>query len=105
MNHSPWGDGVLKYQGRLCVPDLDRLRVLILDETLRSRYSIYPGSKKMYHDLREINKCVGLKSDIEIFVDKCPNCQQVKAEHLKSGGLLKRSKFKLRSGKTSIWTL
>ena len=30
----------------------------------------------------------GLKRDIEEFIAKCLNCQQVKAEHLKSGGLL-----------------
>ena len=29
-----------------------------------------------------------MKKDIEEFVAKCPSCQQVKAEHQKSGGLL-----------------
>ena len=29
-----------------------------------------------------------MKKDIAEFVAKCPNCQQVKAEHQKSGGLL-----------------
>ena len=28
-----------------------------------------------------------MKKDIEEYVDKCSNCQQVKAEHLKFGGL------------------
>lgn len=31
--------------------------------------------------------CNGLKSDIVEFVAKCPNFQQVKAEHQRSGGL------------------
>ena len=30
----------------------------------------------------------GLKRDIVEFVANCPNCQQVKAKHIKSGGLL-----------------
>ena len=42
----------------------------------------------MYHDLREIYMWEGLKRDIAEFIAKCLNCQQVKAEHLKSGGLL-----------------
>ena len=42
----------------------------------------------MYHDLRDIYEWEGLKRDIAEFVSKCPNCQQVKVEHLKSGGLL-----------------
>ena len=42
----------------------------------------------MYHDLRKIYWWEGLKRDIAEFVAKCPNCQQVKAEHLKLGGLL-----------------
>ena len=47
----------------------------------------------MYHDLREIYWWKGLKRDIAEFVAKCPNCQQVKVEHLKSGGLLQEIKI------------
>ena len=46
------------------------------------------GSTKMYHDLREIYWWEGLKRDIAEFVSKCPNRQQVKAEHLKPSVLL-----------------
>ena len=42
----------------------------------------------MYHDLREVFWWEGLKKDIAEFIAKCPNCQQVKAEHQKSGSLL-----------------
>jgi len=41
------GDGVLRYQGRLCVPDVDGLREQILEEAHSSRYSIHPGATKM----------------------------------------------------------
>ena len=41
----------------------------------------------MYHDLREIFWWKGIKRDIAEFVAKCPNCQQVKTEHLKSSVL------------------
>ena len=79
---------MLRYQGRLCVPDVDGLRDQILEEAYGSRYSIHPGSTKMYHDLREIYWWEGLRRDIAEFVSKCSNRQQVKAKHLKSGVLL-----------------
>jgi len=46
-------DGVLRMQGRICVPNVDGLRELILEEAHRSRYSIHPGATKMYQDLRQ----------------------------------------------------
>ena len=47
-------DGVLRHQGRLCVPDVDGLRETILEEAHGSRYSIHLGATKMYRDLSEI---------------------------------------------------
>ena len=41
----------------------------------------------MYRDLQEIDWWNGLKKDIAEFVAKLPNCQQVKAEHQRLGGL------------------
>ena len=36
----------------LCVSNMDGLRNQILKEANSSRYSIYPGSTKMYHELK-----------------------------------------------------
>ena len=80
-------DGMLRYKDLLCVPDVDDLRTRIVVEAHGSRYSIHPGSTKMYHDLKKIYRWDGLKKDIAEYVAKCPNCQQVKAEYLKTGGL------------------
>ena len=41
----------------------------------------------MYRDLQEVYWWDSLKRDIAEFVDKCPNCQQVKDEHQRPGGL------------------
>ena len=49
---SQGGDGVLRYQGGLCFPDVGELRQYILAEAHNSRYSINPGVTKMYRDLR-----------------------------------------------------
>ncbi|XP_070055449.1 uncharacterized protein [Nicotiana tomentosiformis] len=48
------GDGVLRYQGRLCVPSVGELRAKILSEAHYSRYAVHPGATKMYWDLRQI---------------------------------------------------
>ena len=71
---SQGGDGVLRYQGRLCVPDVGELRQHILTEAHNSRYSIHPGATKMYRDLREVYWWNGMKRDTADFVAKCPNC-------------------------------
>ncbi|XP_070041151.1 uncharacterized protein [Nicotiana tomentosiformis] len=46
-------DGVIRYRGRLCVPNVVGLRRQVMGETHYSRYSIHPGAKKMYHGIRE----------------------------------------------------
>ncbi|KAH0657372.1 hypothetical protein KY285_032254 [Solanum tuberosum] len=81
------GYGVLRYKCRLCVPNIDGLREQILGEAHSSRYSIHLGATKMYRDLREVYWWNVMKRDIAGFVAKCPNCQQVKVEYQRSGGL------------------
>ncbi|XP_070004679.1 uncharacterized protein [Nicotiana sylvestris] len=46
-------DGALTMQGRLCVPNIDGLRVFILQEAHSSRYSTHPSASKIYQDLRQ----------------------------------------------------
>ncbi|WMV47194.1 hypothetical protein MTR67_040579 [Solanum verrucosum] len=41
----------------------------------------------MYRDLREVFWWSSMKKGIAEFVAKCPNCQQVKVEHQRPGGL------------------
>ena len=78
---------MLRYQDRLCVPEVDGLKETIMSEAHNSHYSIHPGSTKMYRDLREVYWWHGMKKDIAKFVSECPNCQQVKVEHQRPGGL------------------
>ncbi|WMV32525.1 hypothetical protein MTR67_025910 [Solanum verrucosum] len=65
---SQGGDGVLRYQGRLCVLKVGDLKQKILTEAHNSRYFIHPGSTKMYRDLREVFWWNGMKRDIANFV-------------------------------------
>ncbi|XP_070011767.1 uncharacterized protein [Nicotiana sylvestris] len=67
-------DGVLRYQGRLCVPNVAGLHRQVMGETHYSRYCVHPGMTKMYHDIREIYWWDGMKKDIAEFVAQYPNC-------------------------------
>ncbi|XP_069155670.1 uncharacterized protein [Solanum lycopersicum] len=80
-------DYILRYQDRLCVPDVDNLRTRIIEEAYGSTYSILQGPTKMYHDLKNIYLWDDMKKDIAHYVAKCPNYQQLKANHYKPGGL------------------
>ena len=57
-------DGILRYQDRLCVPDMDNLQTRILAEAHGSKYSIHQGSTKIYHDLKQIYWWDFMKKDI-----------------------------------------
>jgi hypothetical protein len=46
-------EGTLWFKDRLVVPRKEALKKKILDEAHTLRYSIHPGSTKMYHDLRK----------------------------------------------------
>ena len=48
------GDNVLRYQDKLCVPDVDDLQTRIFVQAHGSKYSIHIGSTEMYPDLKQI---------------------------------------------------
>jgi len=64
MDFEHGGDGVLRYQGRLCVPRVDELQERIMEEAHSFRYSIHLGSTKMYRDLREVYLWSSMKRGI-----------------------------------------
>ena len=44
--------GVLYYKDRVCVPDGNDLRKVILEKAHNGPFSIHPGTTKMYQDLK-----------------------------------------------------
>ena len=46
-------DGILRFRGRVCIPDDAKVKRLILEEGHKSRLSLHPGMTKMYQDLKE----------------------------------------------------
>jgi hypothetical protein len=81
-------DGLFRYQNRICVPNDEEIKKLILEETHFSPYSVHPGGTKMYRDLKGYFWWNGMKRDVAEFVERCLTCQQVKAEHQRPAGLL-----------------
>ena len=70
------------------VPQLTNLREEILKEFHYSQFVMHPGGTKMYRDLRRQYYWSEMKWHVRDFVRRCLTCQQVKAEHQKSVGLL-----------------
>ena len=79
-------DGVVWFKNRLVVPKDQGLRAKILDEAHHSRFSIHPGSTKMYQDLKQRFWWTTMKREIARYIAECDVCQRVKADHLKSVG-------------------
>ena len=46
-------DGMLTLRGRICVPDVDDLRKLIMEEAHCFVYAMHLGSTKMYRTIKE----------------------------------------------------
>ena len=45
-------EGVIRFQHITCVPDVVEVKKEVLEEAHRSKFSIHPGSSKMYQDLK-----------------------------------------------------
>jgi hypothetical protein len=81
-------EGVIWFKDRLCVPNVQSIRELILKEAHETAYSIHPGSEKMYQDLKKKFWWYGMKREIAEHVAMCDSCRRIKAEHQRPVGLL-----------------
>ncbi|GJW73539.1 putative reverse transcriptase domain-containing protein [Tanacetum coccineum] len=86
-------NGIRYFDKRVWLPLFGRLRDLIMHESHKSKYSIHPGSDKMYQDLKKLYWWPNMKADIATYVSKCLTCAKVKAEHQKPSGLLQQPKI------------
>ncbi|GKE50704.1 putative reverse transcriptase domain-containing protein, partial [Tanacetum coccineum] len=84
----PRADGTLCLHGRSWLPGYGDLRSVIMHESHKSKYSIHPGSEKMYQDVKKLYWWPNMKADIATYVSKCLTCARVKAEHQRPSGLL-----------------
>ncbi|GJY50017.1 putative reverse transcriptase domain-containing protein [Tanacetum coccineum] len=84
----PRADGTLCLNNRSWIPCFGDLRALIMHESHKSKYSIHPGSDKMYQDLKKLYWWPNMKAEIATYVSKCLTCAKVKIEYQKPSGLL-----------------
>ncbi|GJU78772.1 putative reverse transcriptase domain-containing protein [Tanacetum coccineum] len=78
------------FRNRVWLLRFGGLRDLIMHESHKSKYSIHPGSDKMYQDLKLLYWWTNMKANIATYVSKCLTCAKVKAEHQKPSGLLQQ---------------
>ncbi|GJY08448.1 putative reverse transcriptase domain-containing protein [Tanacetum coccineum] len=81
-------DGTRCIKNRSWLPLFGNLRDLIMHESHKSKYSIHPGSDKMYQDLKKLYWWPNMKAIIVEYVGKCLTCSRVKEECQKPSGLL-----------------
>ncbi|GJZ81813.1 putative reverse transcriptase domain-containing protein [Tanacetum coccineum] len=60
----PRADGTLCLNNQSWIPCLGDLRALIMHESHKSKYSIHPGSDKMYQDLKKLYWWPNMKAEI-----------------------------------------
>nr|GEX50486.1 putative reverse transcriptase domain-containing protein [Tanacetum cinerariifolium] len=71
-------NGIRYHDKRIWLPLHGGLRDLIMYESHKSKYSIHPGSTKMYQDLMKMYWWPNMKADIATYVSQCLTCAKVK---------------------------
>ncbi|GKC11815.1 reverse transcriptase domain-containing protein [Tanacetum coccineum] len=66
-NLEPHADGTLCLKNRSWIPCFGNLRALIIHESHKSKYSIHPGSDKMYQDLKKLYWWPNMKAEIATY--------------------------------------
>ncbi|GKB93930.1 putative reverse transcriptase domain-containing protein [Tanacetum coccineum] len=84
----PRADGTLCLNNQSWISCFRELRDLIMHESHKSKYSIHPGSNKMYQDLKKLYWWPNMKAEIATYVSKCLTCAKFKTGYQKLSGLL-----------------
>ncbi|GKA79655.1 putative reverse transcriptase domain-containing protein [Tanacetum coccineum] len=66
-NLEPRTDGTLCLRNRSWIPCFGDLRTLIMHDSHKSKYSIHPGSDKMYQDLKKLYWWPNMKAEIATY--------------------------------------
>jgi hypothetical protein len=74
--------GILWFGDRLVVPKNPEHKKKILDEAHLSKFSMHPGSNKMYHDLRSLYRWTRMKREIAKYISECDTCMDFIVDRL-----------------------
>ena len=80
--------GLILYKNRLYVPNIPKVKLLILNEIHRNPYLGHPGYQKIITMLHKDYFWPNMKNELEEYIARCFECQQVKTEHQHPAGLL-----------------
>nr|GEV61206.1 reverse transcriptase domain-containing protein [Tanacetum cinerariifolium] len=95
----PCADETMCLNNRSWLSCYGDLRTLIMHKSHKSKYSVHPGSDKMYQDMKLLYWWPNMKADIATYISKFLTCLRVKAEHQKPSSLL------AQSGNDAIWVV
>ncbi|GJW88736.1 putative reverse transcriptase domain-containing protein [Tanacetum coccineum] len=87
----PCADGTLCLNGRSWLPCYSDLRTVIMHESHKSKYSIHPGSNKMYQDMKKLYLWPNMKADIATYNAFGMNLDMSTAYHLQTDGQRERT--------------
>jgi len=73
--------GTLRFKDKMCVPNNEEIKEMILEKARKSKLSIHPGTTKMYQDLKKMFWWPKMKKEMAQYVAKCLVCQKAKIEH------------------------
>ena len=79
---------LLLYKDRLYIPNVPKIKLMILDEIHKTPYSSHPGYQKTITMLWKDYFLPNMKNELAEYIAKCFECQQVKTEHQHPAGLL-----------------
>ena len=70
--------GLLLYKDRLYVPNVLKIKLLILDQIHKTPYLGHPGYQKTITMLRKDYFWPNMKNELAEYIARCFKCQQVK---------------------------
>ncbi|GJW43088.1 putative reverse transcriptase domain-containing protein [Tanacetum coccineum] len=79
----PRTDGTMCLKNRSWIPCFGNLRALIMHESHKSKYSIHPGSDKMYQDLKKLYWWPNMKAEIATYAKENDSMEKLTRQYLK----------------------
>jgi hypothetical protein len=81
-------DGMFMHKNKICVPNSEELRKLVLKEMHNVPYVEHLGYQKKITTVRSQLFCMGMKKDVVDYIARCMECQRVKVENRHPTGFL-----------------
>jgi hypothetical protein len=87
-NYKLEADGILMYKNKIYAPNVQDLKLMILNEMHNVPYDGHPGYQKTVATVKSHYFWLGMKKGIVEYLARCMECEKVKAENMDRAGLL-----------------